>query len=189
MSSFGLLGSCGCSRGETRLTRLRRLPLVDVAALVLPLVAAVVVPAALPSIVVVTQDQRVYRRRVTLSIRNVSDSMELFADGSLHDHVLLVLMVLPIRLEVQLVVVGVRHHHLCTLHMHRNRQNAMQREVWVLNVPSVDLFVLVEKVGILELLDGFLGDLADPVVHAETPVLQNHFLQVIELVTLIIISI
>ena len=85
--------------------------------------------------------------------------MELFANGALHDNVLLVLVVLCIRLEVKLIVVGVGHDHFSLLHVHTYRQNSLQREVRVLNVLPVHLLVLVEKVRIFELLNGLLGDL------------------------------
>lgn len=70
--------------------------------------------------------------------------MELLADGPLHDHVLLVLVVLGRGLKVQLVVVGIRHHYFSSLHVHRNRQDTLQREVRILYVLSVHFFVLVE---------------------------------------------
>ena len=102
--------------------------------------------------------------------------MELLANRPLHNHVLLVLVILLISLEMKLVVISIWNHNFSSLHVHRDRQNALQREVLVLNVTSIDLFVLVEQVGVLKLFDWLFGDFRDPVVHAKSTILNNHLL-------------
>ena len=161
--NFGSLGFhfflSGLGSGGARLTGLRRLLLVDISALVLALVAAVVVPATLAAIVVVSQDERVNSRGIALGILDIRHPVELFANGSLNDHVLLILVVLGRSLEVKLVIISVRNYHLSLFHVHADRKNSLQREVWVLDVAAVHLLVLVEQIGVLELLDWLLCDL------------------------------
>lgn len=134
----------GSSLSHASLARLRGLLRVDVAALVLPLVAAVIVPAALSPVVVVAQDERVGGGQVTLRILNVRHSVELFANCPLNDYVLLVLVILGIRLEVELIVVGLWDDDLGPLHMHTDGQNALEGEVGVFDVFAVNFFVLVK---------------------------------------------
>ena len=185
-SSFGFFLSF--SGGSGRHRSLSGLLSVNVGAFGLTSIAAIVVPATLSTIVVVSKDQRVQGRRVALCIFDVRNSMELLADCSLHDDILLVLVVLLIRLEVQLIVVGIGNHHFGSLHMHRDGQNALQAEVGVLDVSPVHFFVLVQQVRVLELLDRLFSDLRDPVVHSESAVLDDHLLKVVELIALIIIG-
>lgn len=45
-------------------------------------------------------------------------------------------------------------------------KDSLQREVWVFDVSSVDFFILIEKIWVLEFLDWLFGDLGDPVVHS-----------------------
>ena len=99
---------------------------MNIAALILTLIAAVVIPATLPSIVVVTQDESVDSRRVALCVGDVSHPMELFSNCALNDNILLVLVILFVGFEVQLVVIGVRDHNLCSLHVHRNGQDSVE---------------------------------------------------------------
>lgn len=128
---------------STTLDWLRCLLLVHVVAWVLTLVAAVVVPATLPSIVVVTKDKRVKSGSLAISVRYVGDSVEFFANSALNDNILFVLVVLSCRFEVQLVVVRVRHDNLCLLHVHTDWQDSVKREVGVLDVIAVHLLVLI----------------------------------------------
>ena len=128
---------------STTLDWLRCLLLVHVVAWVLTLVAAVVVPATLPSIVVVTKDKRVKSGSLAISVRYVGDSVEFFANSALNDNILFVLVILSCRFEVQLVVVRVRHDNLCLLHVHTDRQDSVKRKVGVLDVISVHLLVLI----------------------------------------------
>ena len=72
--------------------------------------------------------------------------------------------------------------------MKRNRQDSAETEVRVLNIISVNLFVLIQQVGVLELLDGLVSDLADPVVDPQPSILKNYLLQIAELVTLVVVS-
>ena len=97
-------------------------------------------------------------------------------------------MVLGISLEVKLVVVGVGDDYLCLLHVHADGKDALQGEVRVLDVPSVHFLVLIEQVRVLELLNGLLRDLGDPVVHAQAPVFKDNLLKVVKFVTLVIIG-
>ena len=85
---------------STTLDWLRCLLLVHVVAWVLTLVAAVVVPATLPSIVVVTKDKRVKSGSLAISVRYVGDSVEFFANSALNDNILFVLVILSCRFEV-----------------------------------------------------------------------------------------
>ena len=112
----------GCS---ARLSRLCSLLLIDISALVLTLITAVIVPAALPTIVVVSQNKRIDGSCIALSILDVCDAVEFFADGALHDHVLLILVVLGRSLEMQLIVICVRDDHFSFLHVHTDRQDAL----------------------------------------------------------------
>ena len=128
---------------STTLDWLRCLLLVHVVAWVLTLVAAVVVPATLPSIVVVTKDKRVKSGSLAISVRYVGDSVEFFANSALNDNILFVLVILSCRFEVQLVVVRVRHDNLCLLHVHTDRQDSVKRKVGVLDVISVHFLVLI----------------------------------------------
>ena len=93
--SFALQDLCGsCSKAS--LARLRSLLLVNIATLVLSLIAAVVVPTTLTAIIVVPQDQSIHSSRAVFGIRDVSHTVELFPDSTLNEHVLLVLMVLSV---------------------------------------------------------------------------------------------
>lgn len=113
--------------------------------------------------------------------------MELLADCALNDLVMLVLVQLSCVFEVQLVVVGVRLNNFRLLHVHGDRQNSLQREVRVFNVVSYHLCVLVEQVRVFKLDNRFLGDLGDPIVHAQSAVLQNHLLHVFEVESLVVV--
>ena len=125
-------GSLGCCRlllfrgsSGACLTRLCSLLLVNISALVLTLITAVIVPAALATIVVVSQNKRIDGGCIALSILDVCDAVELFADGALHDDILLVLVILGRGLEVQLVVICVGDNHLGFLHVYTDRQDAL----------------------------------------------------------------
>ena len=104
---------------------MRRLLFVDEGASILASIAAVVVPTTLTTIVVVTKDEGVASGGIALSILDVCDAVELFADGALHDHVLLILVVLGRGLEVQLIVICIGDDHFGLLHVHADRQNAL----------------------------------------------------------------
>ena len=108
-----------------RLTRLRSLFLVNIRARVLPLITAVIVPATLSTIVVVSKNKSIDSSCIALSILNVCDAVELFADGALHDDILLVLVVLGCGLEVKLVVICIRNDYFGLFHVHADRQDAL----------------------------------------------------------------
>ena len=115
LSSFDFLISSGSG---SRAANLSCLLAVNVRALVLSLIAAIIVPATLTSIVVIPKDKRVDCSLIALCILDVSDSVEFLANGSLNDDVLLVLVVPTIGFEVELVVVGIWDHDLGLLHVH-----------------------------------------------------------------------
>jgi len=140
------------------------------------------------SIIVVPQDQHVPCNARVLCVLHRSNSVELLMYRSLNDLILLVRVQLTAIVKVNLVKPVRLDQRIGFLHVQRNGQNPGQREVRILDVFTVDLLVHVEQVGILELLNRFLSNLGDPVVHPQPSVFQNHFLQIVELVTLIVIS-
>lgn len=71
--------------------------------LVLPLIAAVVVPATVASIVVVPQDEHISSDRWISGLLDGGDAMELFADGTLHYLILFVLVQFGSVIEVNFV--------------------------------------------------------------------------------------
>ena len=182
---FLAAGSEGCSRSS--LSWLRRLFSIHVRTCVLTLVAAVVVPTTLSTVIVVSQNKCVGGSVIALRILDISHAMELFADRPLDYHILFVLVILRISLEMKLIVVCIRHDNLGFLHMDTNRKDSLKREVGVFDIATINFFVLVEKVGVLELLNGFLSNLTDPVVHSESSIFENHLLKVVEFVTLIVV--
>ena len=173
MARLGLLGGLLC---------------IDIAAFALTLVAAVVVPSTLSTIVVVPQDECVHRCGIALGILYRGHTVQLLADGSLDYLVLFILMQLGSMVKVQLVVIEVRHSNLGFLHVHTDGQNPLQREIWILDVTPVYLLILVEQVGVLELFDGLLSDFRDPIVQSETTIFQDHLLEILEFVSLIVVS-
>ena len=115
LSCFDFLFS---SSSGSRIANLSCLLAVNVGALILSLIAAIIVPATLTSIVVIPKDKRIDCSLIALCILDVGDSVEFFADGSLNDDVLLVLVVPSVGFEVELVVVGIRDHDLGLFHVH-----------------------------------------------------------------------
>ena len=115
LSCFDFLVSSGSG---SRIANLSCLLAVNVGALILSLIAAIIVPAALTSIVVIPKDKRIDCSLIALCILDVGDSVEFFADGSLNDDVLLVLVVPSVGFEVELVVVGIWDNDLGLLHVH-----------------------------------------------------------------------
>ena len=154
-------------------------------------IAAVVVPAAMPAVVVVPQDHRVDADLAAglVLLRDVRDAVVLLRQGLLQEQVVLALDVLLRVVEVQLVVLLILGDDLGALHVETDREDALEREVWVLDVLAVDLLVPVEEIRVLEFLDRLVRDLADPVVDAEATVFQDQLLQVIELITVIIVRV
>ena len=115
LSCFDFLVS---SSSGSRIANLSCLLAVNVGALILSLIAAIIVPATLTSIVVIPKDKRIDCSLIALCILDVGDSVEFFADGSLNDDVLLVLVVPSVGFEVELVVVGIWDNDLGLLHVH-----------------------------------------------------------------------
>ena len=153
------------------------------------LVAAVVVPSAVPTIIVVPQNQGVLGNPRVFRLLNIAHAVELLANLSLNNLVLLILLIACFEVEMQLVVSQVSPDVLVFLHMERDGQDPAETEVGVLDVFPVDFLVYVKQVRVLELLNGFVGDLADPVVHPETAVFQDHLLQIVEFVSPVVIRV
>ena len=148
----------------------------------------IVVPSAVASVVVIAQNERIDSNSGVLSVFNTAHAVEVLANLSLDYLVLLTLKILVLEVEVQFVVSRIGADNFCLLHVETDRQNTRQGEVRVFDVVAVDLFVDVKKVGVLELLDGLVGDLARPVVHAQASVLKDHLLQIVELVTTVVVG-
>jgi len=81
------------------------------------LVAAIVVPTSLSAVVVVSEDECVLSDTVVFGVSNVGDSVEFLSESPLHNLVLLVLVELLGVVEMELVVVGIRHNNLGLLHV------------------------------------------------------------------------
>ena len=148
----------------------------------------IVVPPAVASVVVIAQNERIDSDSSVLGVFNTAHAVEVLANLSLDDLVLLTLKILVLVVEVKFVVSRIGADNFCLLHVKTDRQNTRQGEVRVFDVVAVDFFIDVEKVGVLELLDGFVGDLARPVVHAQASVLKDHLLQIVELVTTVVVG-
>ena len=111
------------------------------------------------SIVVVSQDKRINGSGIALGVFNISHAMELFTDGALNNDVLLVLVIFARRFEVKLIVVGVGDNYLGLLHVDADGEDALEREVRILDISPIHFLVLVQQVGILKLLDWLLRNL------------------------------
>ena len=118
--------------------------LVDIGTLIISLVAAVVVPASLPSIIIVPENECIHSRWIALGILYCGHSMELFPNRPLHNHILLILQVLGLGIEVEFVVIGIWNHYFSLVHVNWNWQYPLQSKVWILYVSPVDLLVLIE---------------------------------------------
>ena len=81
------------------------------------LVATVVIPASMPSIVVVPQDHTVDSCLVGLRLRDVCDPVILLGDRFLHPEVLLGLNILLLEIKVQFVVVTILGHLFGPFHV------------------------------------------------------------------------
>jgi hypothetical protein len=140
------------------------------------------------AVVIVAQKQRILGEAELLGLVHVADAVELLSEVALANLVLLVLLEAALEVEVEFVVGLVGADVLVLLHVEGDGQDARQTEVGILNVLAVHLLVHVQQVGILELLNWLVRYLADPVVHAQASVLQDHLLQVVEFVSTVVIS-
>ena len=86
-------------------------------------------------------------------------------DGALNDLVLLVLVQFAAIIKVNLVEAVGLDEGVGFLHVEADGEDPGEGEVGILDVFPVDLLIHVEQVGVLELLNGLLGDHRDPVVH------------------------
>lgn len=161
---------------------------LDVACDPASLVRHVVVPPAVASIVVVAQNERVARDSGVLGVLDAAHAVEVLSDLPLDNLVLLALQILVLEIEVKLVIGLIGADHFRFFHVEADRQNARQGEVRVFDVVAVDFLIDVEEVGVLELLDRLVSDLARPVVHAKASVFQDHFLEVVELVAAVVVG-
>ena len=129
---------------SARFSDLSSFLVVDIAALLLALVAAIVVPSSLTPIVVVPQNQSIDSSCIALCVLDSSHPVELLSNCSLDDLILLILVQFGSMVEMKLVIVEVRHYHLGLLHVDADGQDALEREVRILDVFPVDFFVFVE---------------------------------------------
>ena len=153
------------------------------------LVTDILIPASVTAFIVIPGDQSVLSDCTLLTVFNADNPVEVLSDLSLHDLVLLALQVLGGEVKVQLVIGGVSADDFGFVHLQGDRQNSGQSEVRVLDIFAVNFLVDVQQVGVFEFLDWFVSNFTGPVVHSEAAVLQDHLLQVVELITTVVVSI
>ena len=88
---------------------------------------------------------------------------------------------------MQFIIVEVRLHNFCLLHMDTDGQDALKREIRILDVSSVDFLIFIQQVGVLEFLDWLLSDLRNPVVHSKSTVFKDHLLKVFKFIAIVIV--
>ena len=159
----------------------------NVAARTTAFVSNVVVPAAISTVVVVTQDDSVLSEGTVSGVLYVTDTMELFSYLSFYNLVLLWLKISSLEVEMKLVVSFVRRYDFGLFHVKWNGEYSWKSEVGVLDVFAINLFVDVEQVRIFEFFNGLVGDFTGPIVHAKSSVFKDHLLQVVELVAPIVV--
>lgn len=128
------------------------------------------------SIVVVAQNKRILTNTLSLGLFNIAHAMEVFSNLALCDLVLLILLVLGFHVEMFRSELLIRANVFVSLHVQRNRQDALQREVRVLDVLAVNFFVNIKQVGIFEFFNWLVSNLRNPIVHAQATIFQNDFL-------------
>lgn len=128
------------------------------------------------SIVVVAQNKRILTNTLSLGLFNIAHAMEVFSNLALCDLVLLILLVLGFHVEMFRSELLIRANVFVSLHVQRNRQDALQREVRVLDVLAVNFFVNIKQVGIFEFFNWLVRNLRNPIVHAQATIFQNDFL-------------
>ncbi len=143
----------------------------------LSLIAAIVVPSAGPSIVVVSKEQRIdCHLLVVVAATQWADSVELFHDCSLNDDILLILLKLHGVLKVQLIISFIYLGHMMLTHVKTDWKNSRETEVRILYIRSIHLLVFVKQIWVLELLNWLMNDLGNPVVDSKPSILHDHFL-------------
>jgi len=90
--------------------------------------------------------------------------MEFLSESSLDNLVLIALMKFRFMLEMDLVVTFICRSFVGALHVERDGLDARQGEVGILDVLAVYLFVPVQQIGVLELLDRLVCDFGNPEV-------------------------
>ena len=96
--------------------------------------------------------------------------------------------ILSLKVNMQLIILLILGHNLSSLHIETNWKNSAQREIRVLDIFSINFFILIQEIRVLELLDWLVSDLGHPVVDTESSILKDHLLEVIEFETLVVIS-
>jgi hypothetical protein len=114
--------------------------------------------------------------------------MHLLHHGPLYDDILLILLQLCCVHEVELVVALIFLNHLVLIHIQGDGEVTLQREIGVFDVSAVNFLVFVEQVRVLEFLNWLVNNRRDPIVNAQSSIFNNHFLQIVEFITLIIIG-
>jgi len=107
-------------------------------------VSGVVVPAAVASVVVVTQNKGILTDIGRFSLLNVAHAMEVFANLPLCYLILFILLILGLQAKVLRVELLVRAYVLVSFHVQRNGQNAIQREVRIFDISAINLLVDVK---------------------------------------------
>lgn len=115
--------------------------------------------------------------------------MEFLSESSLDNLVLIALMKFRFMLEMDLVVTFICRSFVGSLHVERDGLDARQGEVGILDILAVYLFVPVQQIGVLELLDRLVCDFGNPEVIPQAPVFKDHFLKVFKVIPFVIVSI
>ena len=102
--------------------------------------------------------------------------MHLFHHSPLYDDILLILLKFRSVHEVKLIVALVFLYHFVLVHIKRDGQVTLEGEIRILNVRTIYLLILVEEIRVLEFLNGFMDDLSDPIVDAESSIFNYHLL-------------
>ena len=117
---------------------------LDVASRATALIRCVIVPAPMPSIVIVAQNESVLGEAGLFGLVHVAKAVKFLADLALDNLVLLVLLVCALEVEVEPIVGLVSANVLMLLHVEGDGQNARQAEVGVLDVLAVYLLVHIK---------------------------------------------
>lgn len=78
--------------------------------------------------------------------------------------------------KVELVVAFIFLNNVVLIHIERDGEVTLEREIRVLDVSAVNFLVFVEKVRVLEFLNRLVNDLRDPIVNAQSSIFNNHLL-------------
>ena len=72
---------------------------------------------------------------------------------------MLVLLELGSVHEMKLVIALILFYNLVLVHVETDWEMSLQREIWVLDIVTVNFLIFVKEVWIFELLNGFMNDL------------------------------